>query len=79
MESAIGGAEAEELNMAERGADPRHRSSRMSRAVRSELAQHYNELHALIVRAGNHYCRSTAKCEGCPLKKFLVPESSATA
>jgi len=43
----------------------------MSHASRSELAQHYNELHALIVRVGNHYCRKTAKCNGCPLQKFL--------
>jgi endonuclease-3 related protein len=53
------------------GADPRHPSSRMSRAARTELAQHYNELHALIVRIGNQFCRATPNCEGCPLKIFL--------
>lgn len=50
---------------------PRHPVSRMSSAARSELAQHYNELHALIVRVGNHYCRNAAQCEECPLRKFL--------
>jgi endonuclease III related protein len=43
----------------------------MSRASRSQQAQHYNELHALIVRAGNQYCGSTPKCEDCPLREFL--------
>jgi endonuclease-3 related protein len=52
--------------------DPRHPESPMSRrGSRSELAQHYNELHALIVRAGTQYCRTTPKCEECPLKEFL--------
>lgn len=71
VESAIGGARAEELAIAEPGSNPRHPASRISRAQRSDLAQHYNELHALIVRVGNNYCRSTAKCEGCPLRKYL--------
>ena len=71
IEQAVGSAEPEQLSIAEPGADPRHPVSRMSRTSRSDLAQHYNELHALIVRAGNLYCRSTPKCEGCPLRKFL--------
>jgi len=50
---------------------PRHPISPMSRMARSELAQHYSELHALIVRAGNEYCRATPRCEECPLKAFL--------
>ena len=58
--------------------DPRHPVSRMSRSQRSNLAQHYNELHALIVRVGNQYCRSTAECEGCPLEKFLLARHDAT-
>ncbi|HEY7403956.1 MAG TPA: hypothetical protein VIB39_10570 [Candidatus Angelobacter sp.] len=78
VEGEIGGASAKELNAAERGADPRHKISRMSQAQRSHLSQHYNELHALIVRVGNHYCRSTARCEGCPLKIFLPASSNAT-
>lgn len=50
---------------------PRHPVSRMSQAERSDLAQHYNELHALIVRVGNQYCRKMANCEECPLREFL--------
>lgn len=73
IEQAISSSEAESLVIKNPVSDPRHPVSRMSRAARSELAQHYNEFHALIVRAGNHYCRSTAKCEGCPLQKFLLP------
>jgi endonuclease-3 related protein len=78
VESAISSATAEELYVQNPGSDPRHGASRMSRAARNELAQHYNELHALIVRAGNHYCRSTAKCEGCPLEKYLLTSCGAT-
>lgn len=32
-----------------------------------ELAQHYNEFHALIVQIGKTHCRRVAICEGCPL------------
>jgi endonuclease-3 related protein len=71
MEQAIGRAEAKSLAATNPGRQPRHPVSRMSRAPRGELAQHYNELHALIVRAGNEHCRSTPKCEECPLRKFL--------
>jgi len=71
IEDALSSASAEQLTMQELGSDPRHPVSRMSRMSRSELAQHYNELHALIVRTGNVYCRSTARCEGCPLSGFL--------
>ncbi len=52
--------------------DPRHPPSRMSRMSRSELAQHYNELHALLVRIGNQMCRSAPRCESCPLQIFLT-------
>lgn len=32
----------------------------------------YNELHALLVRVGNAYCRPrTPKCAACPLERFL--------
>lgn len=75
IEEAVSGAAPELLWKGERGDDPRHPVSRMSRMARSELAQHYNELHALIVRAGNLYCRSTPRCEGCPLQKFLPGKS----
>jgi endonuclease III related protein len=71
LEAALDGARPEQLTVDRHGADPRHPVSRMSRAPRSQLAQHYNELHALIVRVGNQYCRSTPKCEECPLREFL--------
>jgi endonuclease III-like uncharacterized protein len=48
----------------------------MSRTQRSQLVQHYNEFHALIVRVGNQYCSKTAKCEGCPLQQFLPKPAS---
>jgi endonuclease III related protein len=70
IEQAVGGADPASLTTTN-GSDPRHPVSRMSRMSRSELAQHYNELHALIVRVGNQYCRKTAKCEECPLREFL--------
>lgn len=71
IEESVTRAEAGSLLVQQPGADPRHPVSRMSRAARSELAQHYNELHALIVRVGNLFCRATPDCEGCPLKNFL--------
>lgn len=56
----------------ERGCVPRHPKSRMSSAKRSERAQRFNEMHALIVRVGNQWCRkSEAECEECPLARFL--------
>jgi endonuclease-3 related protein len=75
MEQAMGQGNPGAFVMGKPGREPRHPVSRMSRARRSELAQHYNELHALIVRVGNEYCRSTPKCEECPLRPFLPPSS----
>jgi endonuclease III len=44
----------------------------MSTARRAPLAQIYNEMHALLVGVGKHYClKSKAQCEQCPLKEFL--------
>jgi endonuclease-3 related protein len=71
LEEAVTGASPEELGVDRHGAEPRHPISRMSRTPRGELAQHYNELHALVVRVGNQYCRSTPRCEECPLREFL--------
>lgn len=72
LEEALAGASPGQLTLDGHGAEPRHPVSRMSRrGTRSELAQHYNELHALIVRAGNQHCRSTPRCEECPLRPFL--------
>ena len=31
----------------------------------------FNEYHALIVALGKEYCRTKARCEKCPLKKFF--------
>jgi endonuclease III related protein len=71
IEEAISGSTLESLEVSQPEAQPRHPVSRMSANQRSHLAQHYNELHALIVRAGNQFCRNTARCEGCPLQKYL--------
>lgn len=37
----------------------------------SESAQHFNELHALLVEVGKRHCRIIPKCEGCPLQPLL--------
>jgi endonuclease-3 related protein len=79
IEHAISSSEAESLIVTNAVSDPRHPVSRMSSSARSELAQHYNELHALIVRVGNHYCRTKPICEGCPLQTFLKTDNGATA
>jgi endonuclease-3 related protein len=71
MEAAIGSATPDSLTFAALANDPRHNPSRISRMRRTELAQHYNELHALIVRAGNQFCRSSPLCMSCPLHPFL--------
>ena len=31
----------------------------------------FNEFHALLVAVGKDYCRSKARCEECPLKRYL--------
>lgn len=40
------------------------------------LPQHYNEFHALVVTIGKSYCGRVAKCEACPLKKFLPSDGA---
>jgi endonuclease III len=41
---------------------------------RSELSRRYNELHALLVQTGKHYCLKAApRCELCPLRPLLPP------
>jgi endonuclease III related protein len=79
IEQAISSSAAESLVVKNPASDPRHPVSRISSAARSALAQHYNELHALIVRVGNHYCRTKPNCEGCPLQMFLKTSAGATA
>ena len=71
IENAISSSEAESLVVTSAAPEPRHPVSPVSSAARSALAQHYNEFHALIVRVGNHYCRTTPNCEGCPLQHLL--------
>lgn len=52
---------------------PVHEPSTMSEAPRSSRAQTYNEMHALLVQIGKHYChRGRALCEECPLKYDLA-------
>jgi endonuclease-3 related protein len=79
IEQAISSSAAESLVVKNPASDPRHPVSRMSSSARSALAQHYNELHALIVRVANHYCRTKPSCEGCPLQPFLKTPAGATA
>lgn len=46
-----------------------HEPSTMSRRPRSAAAQAFNEMHALLVQVGKHYChRSQALCQECPLR-----------
>jgi endonuclease III related protein len=52
-----------------------HPPSAMSTAKRTALTQVYNEMHALIVGVGKHFCKkSQARCDDCPLQRFL-PQS----
>jgi endonuclease-3 related protein len=54
---------------------PAHAPSRMSDCARSERAQTFNEMHALLVQVGKHYChRGRARCEECPLQ-FDLPKA----
>jgi endonuclease-3 related protein len=78
IEHAVSNAETGSLVASSTASDPRHAISRMSSATRGALAQHYNELHALIVRVGNNYCRTKPNCEGCPLQSFLKPLQCTT-
>lgn len=58
---------------AAQGCEPRHTRSRMSAAARTQRAQRFSEMHALIVRVGNQFCRkSEARCGECPLGRFVV-------
>lgn len=49
-----------------------HPPSPMSSQPRAALTQVYNEMHALVVGVGKIHCRkSQARCDECPLRKFL--------
>ena len=52
-----------------------HSPSAMSLALRSPVAQAYNDMHGLIVAVGKQYClKAQPRCERCPLQEFL-PDS----
>jgi len=42
----------------------------------AELAEHYNEFHALMVQIGKLHCRRAPCCEGCPLAYDLKQSRS---
>ncbi|HEV2989307.1 MAG TPA: endonuclease III domain-containing protein [Candidatus Angelobacter sp.] len=71
IEKSISTANPKALNVLRYGTEPRHPVSRVSAMQRGQIAQHYNEFHALIVKTGNQFCRSTPRCECCPLRQFL--------
>jgi endonuclease-3 related protein len=49
-----------------------HAPSRMSRSRRSPAAQHFNEMHGLLVTAGKLHChKQQPDCAHCPLNRFL--------
>jgi endonuclease-3 related protein len=59
-------------HLAKRFPPAAHLPSEMSTAKRTARAQIYNEMHGLIVGVGKNYCKkSKARCEECPLQKFL--------
>jgi endonuclease-3 related protein len=78
IEKAITSSEPDILKVLDPGAEPRHPVSRMSAMQRSHIAQHYNEFHALIVKIGNELCRSTPRCERCPLQHFFKGQQPRT-
>jgi endonuclease III related protein len=52
-----------------------HVPSAASQMERSDLAQGYNEFHALIVQTAKHFCmKGTPRCENCPLRAMLETE-----
>jgi endonuclease-3 related protein len=42
----------------------------------SQLSDHYNEFHALLVQVGKDYCGTVANCHGCALKRLLPVEAA---
>ena len=51
-----------------------HEPSPASAMERTELAQRYNEFHALLVQTAKHYCaKATPRCQSCPLRSLLPP------
>jgi endonuclease III related protein len=71
-ESAADSSDAGNQHSAAGFSGAAHPPSAMSTAKRTALAQVYNEMHGLIVGVGKNYCRkSQARCDECPLQKFL--------
>jgi endonuclease III related protein len=71
-ESVTDSGETLQRPLAKRFPGAAHPPSAMSTAKRTALAQVYNEMHGLIVGVGKNYCRkSQARCDECPLQKFL--------
>ena len=57
-----------------------HAPSAASRMGRSELAQRYNEFHALIVQTAKHFCvKGEPRCESCPLREMSEGKAAATS
>lgn len=51
-----------------------HPPSEASTMARSQLAQRYNEFHALLVQTAKHYClKAGPLCHRCPLRPLLPP------
>ncbi len=70
--SVAGSGDNEDRHLATGFPGAAHPPSAMSTAKRTALAQVYNEMHGLIVGVGKNYCRkSQARCDECPLQKFL--------
>jgi endonuclease III related protein len=66
---ARGGAKYEELRQQVEAAF-------ISSTPTADLADHYNEFHALIVHTGKNHCGTVAKCDGCPLQPLLPDHRS---
>ena len=69
---SVAESEGSKPNLARSFTGTAHQPSPMSKAERTALTQVYNEMHGLIVGVGKNYCRkSQARCDECPLRKFL--------
>ncbi len=42
-----------------------------------ENVELFNEFHAQIVQIGKHFCKPTADCESCPLRRYLPKKSGS--
>ena len=75
VESSIESLESEKVQTTKQNLS--HPPSRLSAAMRSPLAQIFNEMHGFIVSTGKQYClKSAPRCEHCPIRDFLPGYSS---